>query len=311
MRVSRPGARARQGAGPTGAGRAQPYRRAVVLAAGLGLRMRPLSEHVPKPLIPVAGKAMLDHALDHLAAAGVSECVVNVHYKGAMIASHLEGRRRPRVRPRIKIQVGRVPEPLETGGGVKWALPRLGRGRFFVVNADILWRDGSDSALARLARAWDTKRMDALLLLQAKEKAVGYEGSGDYFLGPGGDLSRRGEEQSAPLVFAGVQLLHPRLFKGAPDGPFSLVLVYDRAQANGRLFGLVHDGEWFHIGTPEGLKRAEKLLRAGAGAEGAERAKECTRRRRAARPWMTRPPSTPSRRTCPSSTPWRRGCSRD
>ena len=261
MRTSRARARAGQRSGPAAAGRVQKYRRAMVLSAGLGLRMRPLSEHVPKPLIPVAGKAMLDHALDHLAAAGVTDCVVNIHYKGDMIASHLEGRRRPR------IHLVRLPELLETGGGVKWALPRLGRRPFFVVNADALWRDGLDPALARLARAWDTARMDALLLLQAKASAVGYEGSGDYFLGPRGDLSRRGEAETAPFVFTGVQLLHPRLLAGAPDGPFSLVLLYDRAQAKGRLFGLVHEGDWFHVGTLEGLQRAEKFLRAGGASE--------------------------------------------
>ncbi len=263
MKASRAGARAGQRAGPAGARQAQSYRRAIVLAAGLGLRMRPLTEHLPKPLIPVAGKPMLDHALDRLAAAGVTDCVVNTHYKGGMIASHLEGRRRPR------IHLAPQPELLETGGGVKRALARLGRRPFFVVNADVVWRDGSDPALARLARAWDTKSMDALLLLQARAEVVAYEGAGDYNLGPRGRLSRRGQGETAPFVFTGVQLLHPRLFAGAPDGPFSLVLLYDRAQAKGRLFGLVHDGEWFHIGTPVGLKLVERHLRAGAGTEGA------------------------------------------
>lgn len=266
MKASGARARAAPRAGPAGAVRARSYRRAVVLAAGLGLRMRPLTEHLPKSLIAVAGKPMLDHALDRLAAAGVTDCVVTTHYKGEMIASHLEGRRRPR------IELSPQPELLETGGGVKWALARLGRRPFFVVNADIVWRDGSDPALARLAGAWDTKRMDALLLLQARAKAVAYEGPGDYFLDPRGRLSRRRQGETAPFAFTGVQLLHPRLFAGAPDGPFSLVLLYDRVQAKGRLFGLVHEGDWFHIGTPAGLKLAEEHL--GAGAEGAAGARE-------------------------------------
>lgn len=239
--------------------------RAMVLAAGLGLRMRPLTEKLPKPLIPVAGKAMLDRVLDHLAASGVGECVVNTHHAGEMIAEHLADRKSPEVR------LAPEPELLETGGSVNRALDELGPGPFFVVNGDVVWRDGEAPALQRLARAWDDDRMDTLLLLQGTVGAIGYDGAGDYFIEPEGErlglLRRRREGAGAPFVFTGIQLLHPRLFSPAPDGRFSLNLLYDAAQTKGRLFGLLHDGEWFHIGTPEGLALAESHL--GAGPDGA------------------------------------------
>ncbi len=244
-----------------------PPQRAMVLAAGLGLRMRPLTESLPKPLIPVAGVAMLDRVLDHLAASGVGECVVNTHHAGEMIAEHLADRESPEVR------LAPEPELLETGGSVKRALDELGPGPFFVVNGDVVWRDGEAPAPKRLAGAWDDDRMDALLLLQGTADAIGYDGAGDFFIDPEGEhlgsLHRRQEGGGAPFVFTGIQLLHPRLFDPAPDGRFSLNLLYDAAQAKGRLFGLVHDGEWFHIGTPEDLELAESHL--GAGPEGAKK----------------------------------------
>ena len=247
--------------------------RAMVLAAGLGLRMRPLTEKLPKPLIPVAGKAMLDRVLDHLAASGVGECVVNTHHAGEMIAEHLADRKSPEVR------LAPEPELLETGGSVNRALDELGPGPFFVVNGDVVWRDGEAPALQRLARAWDDDRMDTLLLLQGTVGAIGYDGAGDYFIEPEGErlglLRRRREGAGAPFVFTGIQLLHPRLFDPAPGGRFSLNLLYDAALARGRLFGLVHDGEWFHIGTPEGLELAESHLGA-AGPEVAKKAADDT-----------------------------------
>ena len=242
--------------------------RAMVLAAGLGLRMRPLTDKLPKPLIPVAGVTMLDRVLDHLAASGVGECVVNTHHQGEMIAEHLADRESPEVRL--------APEPglLETGGSVFRALDELGPGPFFVVNGDVVWRDGEAPAPKRLAGAWDDDRMDALLLLQGTADAIGYDGAGDFFIEPEGErlgpLRRRREGAGAPFVFTGIQLLHPRLFDPAPDGRFSLNLLYDVAQSKGRLFGLVHDGEWYHIGTPEGLELAESHL--GAGPEEAKKA---------------------------------------
>jgi MurNAc alpha-1-phosphate uridylyltransferase len=151
---------------------------------------------------------------------------------------------------------------LETGGGVAHALPLLGAQPFFVCNADIIWLDGARPALIRLAEAWDTARMDALLLLEPVGPAFGYEGPGDFFRADDGRLQRRGDASTAPFVFTGVQILHPRLFADAPDGEFSLNILYDRAQATRRLFGLVHDGDWLHIGTPETLTAAESWFAA-------------------------------------------------
>jgi len=232
-------------------------RRAMVLAAGLGLRMRPLTETLPKPLVALAGRSLLDRALDALAAAGVADAVVNTHYLPHLIAAHVAGRAAPRI--------ALSPEDalLETGGGVKRALGLLGSGPFFVVNADIAWADGPRPALARLAAAWDDAAMDALLLVQPVARAPGYDGAGDFTLDEGGRLARR-NGPTAPFVFTGVQMLHPRLFAAAPEGAFSLNLLYDAARGNGRLFGLVHDAAWYHVGTPAALAEAERLIAAGA-----------------------------------------------
>ena len=227
---------------------------AMVLAAGRGERMRPLTERLPKPLIEVGGKAMLDWALDHIAAAGVAEAVVNLHHLGDRIEGHLKGRARPRV------VFSREAELLDTGGGVTAALAHLGPDPFYVLNGDVVWLDGLQPALQRLALAWDEGRMDAVLLLQPVADAYGYEGRGDFVMDSVGRLRRRREREVAPFVFAGVQLLHPRLFKGAPEGAFSLNLLYDRAMENARLWGLRHDGRWFHVGTPEALKGVEDAL---------------------------------------------------
>ncbi len=228
----------------------------MVLAAGLGLRMRPLTLTNPKPLIPVAGRCMLDRALDHLAAAGLSRAVVNAHWLADRVRDHLAAR--PHDFP-AGLSVLVEDELLETGGGVANALPLLGDRPFFVVNGDIVWTDGAVPALTRLAQAWDDAAMDALLLLQPVETAVGYEGRGDFHLDPSGRPRRR-DGETAPLVFAGVQLLHPRLFAGAPSGAFSLNLLYDRALGRERLSGIIHDGGWYHVGTPDALPQVEALL---------------------------------------------------
>jgi len=226
---------------------------AMVLAAGLGLRLRPLTDDMPKPLVPVAGKALVDHVLDRLAAAGVRRAVLNLHYKGEMIERHLAARRDIASRFSIEDTL------LDTGGGVKKALDLLDE-VFFVVNSDVIWLDGKTAALARLARAFNPDRRDALLLLQRTTNAVGYDGPGDFMLDPVGGLRRRPEREIAPYIFAGVQILHRRLFDGAPDGPFSLNLLWDRAIAAGRVGALVHDGEWFHVGTRSGLAATEARL---------------------------------------------------
>jgi len=234
-----------------------PIRVAMVLAAGFGKRMRPLTETVPKPLIPVLGVPMLDRVLDHLERAGVRRAVVNLHHLGERVEKHLAGRTRP------EIVFSPEKELLETGGGVVKALPELGDKPFLVANSDAVWLDGPSSAIARLRRAWDGRRMDALLMLYPTIAVPGYEGAGDYFMDPEGRLQRRPARAVAPFVFTGVQILHPRLLEGAPEGRFSLVKLYDRAQDRRRLFGIRHDGEWYHVGTPETLALVEKVLAVG------------------------------------------------
>jgi MurNAc alpha-1-phosphate uridylyltransferase len=224
----------------------------MVLAAGLGTRMRHFSADRPKPLVPLAGRPLLDWAIERYDVAGLDRIVVNTHYKAEMIRRHLASR--------SDVVLSHEVERLETGGGVKNALAALGSGAFYVCNSDAVWLDGPVTALDRLAEAWDDARMDALLLLQPVENAVGYDGTGDYFRAPDGTLRRRGAAAAAPYVFAGLQILHARLFEGTPEGPFSLNILFDKANAIGRLCGLVHDGGWLHVGTPEGLAEAEAVL---------------------------------------------------
>jgi MurNAc alpha-1-phosphate uridylyltransferase len=233
--------------------------RAMVLAAGVGQRMRPLTDSKPKALIEVAGRSLVDRALDRLQDAGVQSCVVNLHHMAALLQRHLQARSAP------QIVFSSEETLLETGGGVKQALPLLGQQPFYVVNCDALWLDGPSPTLELLARLWDDARMDALLLLQPAVAAIGYDGPGDYFMEPDGLLRRRIEERVAPFVFTGVQILSPRLFDGAPEGAFSLRDLYDRAQEAGRLHGLRNDGLWFHVGTPGAVALAEAALGNGKG----------------------------------------------
>jgi len=226
---------------------------AMVLAAGLGKRLRPITDGMPKPLVEVAGRPLILHALDRLALAGVERAVVNLHYKSEMIEAALSGRTHPR------IEYSREAELLETGGGVKQALPLLGE-TFFALNGDVFWLDGFEPALTRLATYFDPKRMDALLLMQRTVWATGYEGLGDYFIDPLGSPRRRRERGIAPYIFAGIQILRRRLFEGVGDTVFSLKKLYDRAEDAGRLGAIVHDGEWFHIGTPAGLDATRARL---------------------------------------------------
>ncbi len=225
----------------------------MVLAAGLGTRMRPITDRLPKPLVKLGGRTLLDHAIDRLASSGVERVVVNLHYKPEMIVAHLAERRSP------AITLVRESELLETGGGVLNALDALDD-VFYVVNADVFWLDGKTPALRRLAGAFDAEHLDALLLLQRTATALGYEGRGDFMLDPLGRLRRRQEREVAPHLFAGVQILHKRLFDGCAPGRFSLNRLFDRAIAAGRIAAIVHDGEWYHIGTPAGLALAEARL---------------------------------------------------
>jgi MurNAc alpha-1-phosphate uridylyltransferase len=225
---------------------------AMVLAAGLGLRLRPITDQRPKPLVEVAGRTMLDRVLDHLDQVDCRRKVVNLHWLGEQIRAHLAGR--------DDIVFSDEPDLLETGGGVAKALPALGDQPFYVCNADIIWRDRGESALARLAAAFDPERMDGLLLLHPTDRAFGYDGKGDFHLGRDGRLRRRAADETSDLLFTGVQILHPRLFADCPAGAFSLNRLYDRAMTTDRLFGIVHQGGWYHIGTPDALSQAGRLL---------------------------------------------------
>ncbi len=227
---------------------------AMVLAAGLGLRMRPITEKLPKPLIVVAGRTLLDRALDELVAAGVDDVVINTHHLAAKIAAHVHGRHRPRV------TLSHEDALMETGGGIARVVSHFGDQPFFVINGDTLWRNGRPPALLALAEAWDSTRMDALLLLQPVATAMGYDGPGDFFCSADGALSRRSNQTEAAFVFAGLQIQHPRLFADAPEGAFSLNILFDRAIGRGRLHGVIHNGGWCHVGTPADIPPAEDFL---------------------------------------------------
>ena len=238
-----------------------PVEAAMVLAAGLGTRMRPLTNTLPKPLLPLGGRALLDHALDRLRDAGVQRAAVNAHWQAGRIAEHLAMRR------------DRDPEPqtvlfeeeklLDTGGSVRAALPWLGPSPFYVVNGDAFWLDGARPALVRLAQSWD-EDVDAILLLHRTFQVPAEVGPGDFFLDQWGHPRHRGAREIAPYIYAGLQLAHPRLLDGAPEGPFSLNRCWDRAIHAGRLRAIVHDGLWFHLSTPTDLSEAEALLFTGA-----------------------------------------------
>ena len=227
----------------------------MVLAAGAGRRMRPLTETRPKALVPVAGRTLIDRVLDRLDDAGIETVTINLHHHADLLRRHLAGRRRPA----IGFSDERA-QLLDTGGGVAKALALLGDGPFYVANCDALWGDGAGGTLACLGRRWDDRRMDALLLLQPAHAALGYQGLGNYFMDPQGALRRRAVAEVAPFVFAGVQILHPRLFADHPSGPFSLNVLYDSAESRGRLCGLRHQGIWAHVGRPEDIAAAEAEL---------------------------------------------------
>jgi MurNAc alpha-1-phosphate uridylyltransferase len=229
--------------------------KAMVLAAGLGVRMRPLTERMPKPLVQVAGRALLDHVLDKLADAGVAEAVVNVHYLPDQIIDHVTSRTRPRV-----IISDERDQVLGTGGGVVKALPMLGDAPFFHVNADTLWIDGVRPNLARLAETFDPARMDVLLLMAPTTSSIGYGGRGDYAMLPDGALRKRREHQVVPFVYAGAAIISPSLFADAPRGEFPLTRMFDAANERERLFGLRLDGVWMHVGTPEAVQAAEEAF---------------------------------------------------
>ena len=231
--------------------------RAIVLAAGLGTRMRPYNGHIPKPLVEIGGKSLIDYSLDRLADAGVERAVVNVHHLADVLERHLA----PRQRPQIVISDERG-ALLGTGGGIAKALPQLGDAPFFLVNSDTVWLDGVKPNFRRMAEAFDPDAMDALLLLAPTTDSIGYAGRGDFAMLPDGRLKRRREHEVVPFVYAGAAILSPALFADVPAGAFPLTFLFDRAGANGRLFGLRLEGVWMHVGTPEAVAAAEAALAA-------------------------------------------------
>ena len=228
---------------------------AMVLAAGLGTRMRPYNGHLPKPLVEIGGKSLIDYSLDRLANAGVERAVVNVHHLADVLEHHLAARRRPHI-----IISDERAALLGTGGGIANALPKLGGAPFFLVNSDTVWLDGVKPNLVRLAEAFDPATMDALLLLAPTAGSVGYSGRGDYAMLADGRLRRRGENEVVPFVYAGAAVLSPRIFADAPKGDFSLTKMFDAANEQERLFGLRLDGVWMHVGTPDAVDAAEEAF---------------------------------------------------
>jgi MurNAc alpha-1-phosphate uridylyltransferase len=230
---------------------------AMILAAGLGKRMRPLTASQPKPLVRVAGKALIDHALDRLAEAGVARVVVNVHYLADALEAHVLARKAPQVT--ISDERGQL---LETGGGMAKALPLL-PDPFFALNADNIWLDGPKSAFHDLSRRWDPEAMDALLLVVPHARAMNFNGPGDFHMDPMGRLSRRRDGRIAPFIYTGIQLVSHRLLREAPQPPFSTNILWNRAIAEGRLYGISFTGLWFEVGTPQAIRPTEEALTGG------------------------------------------------
>ncbi len=229
---------------------------AMIMAAGRGERMRPLTDETPKPMLEAGGKPLIDHILARLGAAGVERVVVNTHHHADQIENHLKARQGP---PEILIS----PEPggaLETGGGVKKALPLLGDQAVIICNGDAVWLDGPSPALARMAELWDPERMDALLLTMLAPRVFGSVGRGDFGMDADGRLCWREPPHIAPYLYASVQIIKPQLFADGPEGPFSTVQIWDKLIEQERLFGIVHDGVWFHISTPRDLEMARPML---------------------------------------------------
>ncbi|MFZ1814827.1 MAG: nucleotidyltransferase family protein [Rhizobiaceae bacterium] len=230
-------------------------RSAMVLAAGLGKRMLPITLTMPKPLVRVCGKALIDYGLDALEAAGVESAIVNTHHLADKITAHVADRRQPDI-----ILSDESDQLLDSGGGIVRALPQLGSNPFFILNADSFWIEGYKSNLSAMAEMFDPQRMDLLLLLAAAGNSVGYAGSGDFTMDPEGRLQRRSEGTIAPFTYAGAAIAKPELFSDAPQGPFSLNRIFDRALEHGRLFGIRLEGLWLHVGTPDAIREAEEAI---------------------------------------------------
>jgi len=235
---------------------AQVPRTAMIMAAGLGKRMRPLTATRPKPLIDVAGKPLLDHVLDRVSTAGVRKVVVNVHYLADAIEAHLASRDHG-----LEVAISdERKQLLETGGGLVHAADLIDSDPFLALNSDSLWVDGPADTLKLLAAHWNEDKMDALLLLVPLARAQNHRGMGDFHMDRSGRLRRRDKSRVAPFVFTGIQMMSKQLLAGAPDGPFSTNVLWDRAIAEGRCFGAVHQGLWFDVGTPKSIKETEAAL---------------------------------------------------
>lgn len=230
---------------------------AMILGAGYGKRMAPLTDKKPKPLVEFCGKPLIEWPIERLAASGVERFVVNTHYLPEQMDRHFADRPEVTLTHEAEIQ--------ETGGGVRDALPLLGGGPFFATSSDVTYFDGLVPAADRMLQSWNPDAMDALLMLVRASEAHGYDGPGDYYLDTNCVASHRGDRQTAPFVFGGLQILKPSLFQDVPLGPFRLLETYHKAERLGRLHGITHDGEWFHIGTPQGLRDAEDLIGTGYG----------------------------------------------
>ena len=228
---------------------------AMVLAAGTGVRMRPITNNIPKPLIRVFGKALIDHGLDTLANMNVSKAVVNIHHFPEQMEAHLKARRLPEVF--VSDERERL---MDSGGGIAKALPELGTKPFYLLNADSFWLEGTNPNLELLGKSWRDEDMDILLLLSSLSNSVGYNGKGDFNMDSEGRLVRRSERQIAPFAYCGAAILHPRIFEGVPAGAFSLNLLFDRAIEEKRLFGTRMGGLWLHVGTPEAINEAETAI---------------------------------------------------
>ncbi|WP_350335345.1 nucleotidyltransferase family protein [Coralliovum pocilloporae] len=233
----------------------RPVTDGIVLSAGFGKRMRPITDSIPKPLVPVSGKPLIDYAFDALARVPISHAVVNVHYLPDQIEAHVRNRHEPAVT--VSDERDSI---LETGGGIVRALPLLSGEAFFALNADTFWLDGDEPNLSKMTEAWDEGRMDALLLLAPLDRAVGYAGEGDFQKTASGHLARFGKGEGQGYAFAGAALYHRRLFDHAPDGAFSMNVLFDHALSEGRLFGVVMDGVWLHVGTPDAIPAAERVI---------------------------------------------------
>ena len=232
---------------------------AMIMGAGLGTRMRPLTDDRPKPLVMVGGKTLIDHSIDRLVAAGVTRIVVNLHYKAQMLRDHLSKRLDAEI-----VLSDETAQLLDTGGGVVKAMPNFGDTPFFVINSDSIWVEGKTAALPAMIAAWDEFRMDGLLLLAQMKTALGYEGAGDFALTADKKIVRARETAPPHYAYPGVQIVHPRMFEGAPAGAFSTNVMWDRAIAAGRLSGTLLDGVWIHVGTPQARDEAEAYLKAPA-----------------------------------------------